>query len=118
MEKTEWTTQLRRGILEYSILLHMEKKQMYGYELISSLSKWNILATAEGTIYPLLRRLEKEHLITSNWEESVPGLPPRKYYRLTDEGTEFLNMMNIEWGNVTEAINHIRNEEETNGTVN
>lgn len=115
MEKSEWLSQLRRGILEYSILLLISKKSMYGYDLLASLSQWEALSTTEGTVYPLLRRLEKEKLIVSTWRESNPGIPPRKYYDLTDEGIRFLEIMNEEWGNLATAISIIKNGEGTNG---
>ncbi len=114
MEKIEWLSQLRRGILEFSILLLISKKSMYGYDLLASLSKWEVLTTTEGTVYPLLRRLEKDKLIVSTWRESNPGIPPRKYYDLTDEGKLFLEIMNEEWSNLTTAISIINNGEVTN----
>lgn len=112
MEKSEWLSQLRRGTLEYSILLLISHKSMYGYDLLSSLGRWDILSTTEGTVYPLLRRLEKDGLIVSTWKESTPGLPPRKYYDLTTEGTQFLAIMNEEWNHLLSAISHIKNNKE------
>lgn len=113
MEKQEWLSQVKRGILEYSILLFVNKKPTYGYDLISSINKWDVLSTSEGTIYPLLRRLEKDELIKSSWKETAPGVPPRKYYELTTNGIETLEMMNAEWGNLVESIQQIKIYEET-----
>lgn len=112
MQKQEWLSQVKRGILEYSILLHVAKKAMYGYDLISAINKWEVLSTSEGTMYPLLRRLEKESLIKSYWQETVPGVPPRKYYCLTPEGTEMLEIMNHEWAGLENAIYQIKTSEE------
>ena len=111
MEKAEWLSQVRRGILEYSIMLMLSNKEMYGYELISTLSKWEVLSTTEGTIYPLLKRLEKDNLIKFTWKNSIEGLPPRKYYCLTEEGNNFLSLMNDEWESLITSINQIKNEE-------
>lgn len=83
---------------------------MYGYELLSHLSKWEILSTMEGTLYPLLRRLEKDNMIKSTWKNTVAGVPPRKYYDLTDDGRRFLGVMNDEWCNLTNAILEIKDE--------
>lgn len=112
MEKNEWLSQLRRGILEYSILLLIKNKSMYGYDLLTSLSKWDILSTSEGTVYPLLRRLEKDNLLISTWKASTLGVPPRKYYDLTDEGRCFLGTMDEEWANLATAIFDIKNNKE------
>lgn len=111
MERAEWLSQVRRGILEYSILLLISNKSMYGYELITLLNTWEILSTTEGTMYPLLRRLEKENLITSTWKESALGIPPRKYYDVTEEGHETLKMMNETWDTLLTSIIQIKNNE-------
>lgn len=113
MQKSEWLSQVRRGILEYCILLLISKKSMYGYDLLTALSEWEVLATAEGTLYPLLRRLERDKLLVSNWKESQQGVPPRKYYDVTDEGKQFLETMDEEWGNLTTAILKIKSNEES-----
>ncbi|MCL2141300.1 MAG: PadR family transcriptional regulator [Methanimicrococcus sp.] len=112
MEKTEWLSQVKRGILEYSTMLLIKNKSIYGYELIASLNKHDILSTSEGTLYPLLKRIEKENLITATWKETAPGTPPRKYYDLTEDGHLFLDMMNHEWNNLVSAISQIKNEKE------
>ena len=112
LKKQEWLAQVKRGILEYSILLLVDKKATYGYDLISALNKWEVLSTSEGTIYPLLRRLEKDKLIESSWRETVPGVPPRKYYSLTVEGIKMLKTMNCEWEKLISSINQIKTCEE------
>ncbi len=111
MEILEWITQVKRGILEYSILSLMAESELYGYELITKLNNWEILSTKEGTIYPLLKRLEKDDLIKSEWRESEGEGPPRKYYSLTAEGKKMLNQMDIEWNNLKIAINDIKGGE-------
>lgn len=111
MQNTEWISQLRRGIMEFCILILINKKPTYGYELVLNLSKWDSLAITEGTLYPLLRRLQKEHHIESYWQESESG-PPRKYYKITESGTELLNSMSITWGNFNNSIDELLNLEE------
>ena len=110
MDINEWRSQLKRGTLEYSILLMIAQGECYGYEIISRLEKNPILAAKESTIYPLLRRLLKEGVLSSTWRESAEGLPPRKYYTITDAGREYLAAMETEWGNLLSAIKEIRGD--------
>lgn len=111
MEKTEWLSQVRKGLLEYSILSIISRKPIYGYDLMSILDGYEALSTAEGTIYPLLRRLEKNGLIASFWKETVPGKPPRRYYELAEEGVKTLAMMNTEWDKIVQSIEKINENE-------
>ena len=111
MKKTEWLSQVRKGLLEYSILAIISHKPVYGYDLISILDDHEALSTTEGTIYPLLRRLEKNGLIQSFWKETAPGKPPRRYYELAEKGIQTLEMMNTEWIKVVKSINEINENE-------
>ncbi|MCI9075996.1 MAG: PadR family transcriptional regulator [Dorea sp.] len=65
----------------------------------------------ESTIYPLLRRLQKENYLESVWKNSAQGLPPRKYYSLTSDGREYLEAMSQEWSHLTEAITNLKGEQ-------
>lgn len=112
MNAEEWKSQIKRGTLEYCILLMISQKECYGYELINALEKWSILSAKESTLYPLLRRLVKEGYCTSFWKDSVEGLPPRKYYRITEEGKHVLLVMNGEWQNLQKAIAEIKGAEQ------
>jgi len=89
---TKWKSQIKKGLLEYIIMLLLKSKPCYGYELISEMNQFASLEIAEGTIYPLLNRLKKEKLVTSEWTEMETGIP-RKYYQLTDEGKVHLEVM-------------------------
>ena len=108
MNIEEWKSQLKRGILEYCILLLIRSKPSYGYEIMSEISRWNIIAAKESTIYPLLRRLLKEGYLEASWKESQEGIPPRKYYHITDSGREFLDCMSLEWHNLVEVIGELK----------
>ncbi|MDE7218350.1 MAG: PadR family transcriptional regulator [Oscillospiraceae bacterium] len=110
MDLNEWRSQLKRGTLAFSILLMIQKGECYGYEMISRLESNPVLSAKESTIYPLLRRLLKEGLLSSVWRESAEGLPPRKYYALTEKGRDHLNAMSREWDELLSAINEIRGE--------
>lgn len=110
MNLDKWKSQIVRGTLEYCILLMLDKKTYYGYEILQELSKYPIVASTESTIYPLLRRLQKENFLQSTWQDSAEGLPPRKYYSLTSEGKEYLKAMNEEWKNLLSAMSSLKGE--------
>ena len=110
MNIDDWKSQIKRGTLEFCILLMIRKTPRYGYEIINELEKWTILAAKESTIYPLLRRLLKEEFLSSFWQETSEGLPPRKYYTITDKGQRYLAAMTDEWDNLLSAIAGIKGE--------
>lgn len=110
MKIDEWKSQIKRGTLEYCILLLIQNKTSYGYEIITKLEKYPIIAAKENTVYPLLRRLLKEGYITSCWKEGTEGLPPRKYYSITDYGKEYIREMSVEWQNLVHGVNSLKGE--------
>lgn len=110
MNIEEWRSQIKRGTLEFCVLLMIAQGERYGYELISRLERRPILAAKESTIYPLLRRLLREGLLSSAWRDSAEGLPPRKYYTITDRGRAYLAAMEAEWGSLLSAIDEIKGE--------
>lgn len=110
MNLEKWKSQILRGTLEYCILLMLDKKTYYGYEILQTLSGYPIISSTESTVYPLLRRLEKEKFLQSVWQDSAEGLPPRKYYSLTPEGREYLNAMNEEWEQLLSAMSALKGE--------
>ena len=103
----DWKSQIKRGTLEYCIMLMMEQRPRYGYEIISELEKYPMLAAKESTIYPLLRRLLKEGYLTSTWKETTEGLPPRKYYTITDSGKCYQQELSREWNRYKTIIDDI-----------
>jgi PadR family transcriptional regulator, regulatory protein PadR len=100
-------TELRRGVLQVAVL-SLLREPAYGYDLLRVLSEAG-LATEEGTLYPVLRRLEGEGLLDSVWDTS--GSRPRKYYRTTDEGRESLEELAAEWRRVSGALGRVLAEE-------
>ena len=103
--------QFKKGVLELCVLALLKKGDRYGYELVSEISK-NI-AISEGTIYPLLKRLKDEGYFITYLQESPEG-PPRKYYRLTENGRQEAEELTLEWHTFIEGVNTII-KEETNG---
>lgn len=96
--------QMRKGILEYCILLTLRDHAAYTTEIIGRLKEAQIIVV-EGTLYPILTRLKNQELLGYRWEESLQG-PPRKYYFLTDFGRSFLDQLNTAWD---ELVNQIQN---------
>ena len=97
--------QMRKGVLEFCILSVLKEKDAYTSEILDTLKTAKLLVV-EGTVYPLLTRLKNDGLLNYRWEESVSG-PPRKYYRLTEEGREFLTELNSTWTELSDAVNLI-----------
>ncbi len=99
--------QMRKGVLEYCILSILSAGDAYASDIIKEL-KSSELIVVEGTLYPLLTRQKNSGLLSYRWEESTQG-PPRKYYRLTDTGEEFLIELDTSWNTLTTSVNNIRN---------
>ena len=102
-----WTTQLRKGLLELAILNVLGSGPLYGYEIVRRLGDVDSLVITEGTVYPILSRLRNEAYVESYIEESSEG-PPRKYYRLTPGGREELKRMNQHWQRLHDAIGELK----------
>lgn len=100
-------TQMRRGVLEYSILLVLESGDYYASSIIQKLKDANLIVV-EGTLYPLLIRLKNLGLLSYRWEESTQG-PPRKYYSITELGRNQLAELNGAWDELLESISTLRN---------
>ena len=87
------TLELRRGIITLAVLSQLDQAQ-YGYSLIQLLADKG-LKVEQGTLYPLLRRLESQGLLESTW--NVEGSRPRRYYRISPQGIELLPALKAEW---------------------
>ncbi len=105
MEKpTEhYLSELRRGTLVLSVLSQLEEQQ-YGYSLKERLSNYGI-EIEQGTLYPLLRRLESQGLLESEWV--VAESRPRRYYQLNKKGEEILDTLLREWQHIVESLKNI-----------
>ena len=77
-------SQMRKGMLEYCVLLLLSRQASYATDIIAQLKEAELIVV-EGTLYPLLSRLKKDGLLSYQWQESTQG-PPRKYYELTEDG--------------------------------
>jgi PadR family transcriptional regulator, regulatory protein PadR len=98
--------QMRKGVLEYCILLVLDGKPLYASNIIQALKEAKLIVV-EGTLYPLLTRLKNAGLLAYRWEESTQG-PPRKYYELTDSGRKFLGELEGSWGELVDAVKKVK----------
>ena len=99
-------SQMRKGYLEYCILLILKKKPAYASDIIAELKAVKMIVV-EGTMYPLLTRLKNSELLDYRWEESTQG-PPRKYYEMTPKGEIFLNELDIAWKEINEVVDKLK----------
>lgn len=95
--------QMRKGVLELCILSILSQRDAYPTEIIEKLKETK-LVVVEGTLYPLLTRLKNTGLLTYRWEESTSG-PPRKYYKLTEIGVQYLKELQVSWEDLVSAVN-------------
>lgn len=100
-------SQMRKGMLEFCVLLLLRNSDAYASEIITRMKEAQLIVM-EGTLYPLLTRLKNDGLLTYRWEESRSG-PPRKYYSITPLGMEFLEQLNKSWDEICTTVNHILN---------
>ena len=94
--------QFKKGVLELIVLLSVTRRDMYGYELVSEVSK--VVDVNEGTIYPLLKRLTNERYFETYLRESTEG-PPRKYYHLMAAGILYKDQLKKEWQEFSGRVN-------------
>jgi len=99
LENTQ--VQMRKGILEYCILHIISRGEVYASDMLTELTSAKIMVV-EGTLYPLLTRLRKAGLVEYKWVESNSG-PPRKYYTLTTDGSEFLANLGGTWKDLVKS---------------
>lgn len=95
--------ELRRGTITIGVLSQLFEPQ-YGYSLVTLLNEKG-LQVEPGTLYPLLRRLEKQGLLVSKWDTGEAR--PRKYYLLSDTGKEVFELLVVEWRNIVDSLDHI-----------
>jgi PadR family transcriptional regulator PadR len=97
-------TQLKKGTLDMCVMAILSGKDSYAYEIVAQLADG--LDMSEGTIYPLMRRLQNEGWVSTYLVESESG-PPRKYYTLGSSGREQLAQMRLDWQAFTNEVNKI-----------
>jgi PadR family transcriptional regulator len=103
-ESDDLQVQLKKGVLELCVLALLSRGDSYGYEIASRLSDG--VGMGEGTIYPLMRRMQNDGLVTTYLVESASG-PSRKYYKLTPAGRTAFNFQRSEWVSFEAAVRQI-----------
>ena len=101
--------QLKKGVLELCVLALLSKRDSYAYEIASQLAEG--IGMGEGTIYPLMRRMQSDGLVDTYLVESSSG-PPRKYYRLTGAGKSSFVSQKTEWVAFARAVDAILGDSE------
>lgn len=101
---TAMNVQLKKGVMEIVVLSMLRRKEYYGYELVTDISRY--IEMSEGTIYPLLSRFKKDGLVETYLAESHNG-PPRKYYRITSAGRDEYEESVREWNQFTKAVDQL-----------
>lgn len=103
---------MRRGVLELCILSILSEKETYPPDIMKELKGYDLIVV-EGTLYPLLTRLKNAGLLAYTWKESRSG-PPRKYYRITETGEEFLLGLLATWNQLVNAVKNTTKNITTN----
>ena len=101
-------SQMRKGMLEYCVLLLLRKQPAYANDIIARLKSAELIVV-EGTLYPLLTRLKNDGLLQYEWKESTLG-PPRKYYSLTLEGEIFGGELDRVWHDLERTVSILKSE--------
>src|SRR5262245_38009929 len=99
--------QLRKGVLDMCVLAMLSRQDGYAYDIASRLAEE--IGMGEGTIYPLMRRMQADGLVKTYLEESSSG-PPRKYYQLTRAGHAALAAQKAEWNAFTQSVAKVLSE--------
>jgi PadR family transcriptional regulator PadR len=100
--------ELKRGTIEMVLLTLLADRERYGYEIVSAIDERSggRLVVQDGTLYPVLYRLEEAGFVTPRWETQERGVP-RKYYRITDEGKGEVRRLETEWREFAAAVDAI-----------
>ncbi len=100
--------QFKKGVLDIVILKLLSQQEMYGYELVSELNRrGESLNIKEGTLYPILYRLEDEGLVETRWEQAASRSKPKKYYKVTEKGIEAMTEAYSQWKAIARDITNI-----------
>lgn len=100
---SSWEAQLRKGLVELAVLATIARGETYGYQIVEQLRELPGLGFTESTVYPVLTRLAADGLVAVRTEPSRSG-PPRRYYRLTEEGRARMGRMAARWSEVSGSL--------------
>lgn len=108
----KYEQQMKKGVLEMLVLNLLAEREKYGYQLISELREKSggMFLLKEGTLYPILYRLEDEALVESRWSEPKGKEVSRKYYEITEKGRSVLQELQLLWNGFSMQVTKIMNE--------
>ncbi len=98
-----WITQFRKGLVELCVMATLAEGEAYGYQIVERLGQVSGLTITESTVYPLLARLGRDHLLGVRTAPSPSG-PPRRYYRLTEGVQRRLKEMAAHWQDMQQSV--------------
>lgn len=114
-EDMRFERQIKKGVMEMLVLQLLSEQPNYGYQLLTRLAETpsGLLKVKEGTLYPILYRLEEEEMLISGWQTGQGRNAPKKIYTITDKGRAELGRQKQIWKKFQQDISFIHNEEET-----
>jgi PadR family transcriptional regulator PadR len=107
MDISTWKSQLRKGAAEFAVLALLERSDAYGLQILESVGEQSGIGVSEGSLYPLLNKMQKQGSVTARWIEDEEATHPRKYYSLTGEGRGQLAAMRTAWVEFRNGIDSI-----------
>ena len=109
--KQKYEQQMKKGVLDMLVMHLLSEKEKYGYQLRCELRELSddMFLLKEGTLYPILYRMEDDGLVVSKWSEPRGKEVSRKYYGITEEGRETLGQLQILWDRFSENVDYIMN---------
>lgn len=109
----KYEKQMKKGVLEMLVLKLLSEEPKYGYQIIQEMKEKSrsIFQLKDGTLYPILYRLEDEHYVVSEWSETEGKQVPRKYYRITEAGRQALDEIECLWKRISSGVNRIMEDE-------
>jgi len=109
MAKGNWAAQLKKGSIQICVMSLLSRSEMYGYEIIKALQQESdgYFDLKEGTLYPILYRMEERKYVKSQWLQKDKSKPPRNYYSITKAGKKALNEAIKEFHNMVDSTEKI-----------
>lgn len=112
MLNDKYERQMKKGVLDMLVLRLLRSEAQYGYQIIQELKEKSreTFLLKDGTLYPILYRLEDDGLVVSRWSSAVGKQVPRKYYEITEEGIKALEKIEDVWQRISDGVGKIMEE--------
>lgn len=108
----KYERQMKKGVLDMLVLRLLKSEAKYGYQIIQEMKEKSeeTFLLKDGTLYPILYRLEDEKLVISKWSEALGKQVPRKYYEITEAGLKALSEIETVWNRISDGVEKIMEE--------